>query len=73
MSETFNPREIREERARLAVAEARRFISRAEAFITSKASCYGPSRETAAMKRASMDLTRSLAALRRSPFTKDES
>lgn len=54
-----------------AIAEARRFIkmaNAAEARITEdKYALISGSRETAAVKRASMDLTRALADLRRTP------
>ena len=61
----------KETRLRTAVDEAKRFVMRAEAFLdaieTGAASPYTGSAESGATKRASMDLTRSLAAYRR-PF-----
>lgn len=61
----------KEMRLRIAVDEAKRFILRAETFLaaieTGAASAYLGSAESGATKRASMDLTRSLAAYRR-PF-----
>jgi thiazole synthase ThiGH ThiG subunit len=61
----------KETRLRTAVDEAKRFIFRAEAFLdaieTGAASAYAGSAESGATKRASMELTRSLAAYRR-PF-----
>ena len=50
-----------------AIAEARRFIVKAESAerTVSKTGYIYPSKEIAAAKRASMDLTRSLADLRR--------
>lgn len=72
MSKEFNPRQIREERARQAIAEARRFIAQAEMYIKSDADGYGPSPVHAAMRRASMDLTRSLSMLRRNVFKENQ-
>lgn len=61
----------KEQRLRTAVDEAKRFIVRAEAFLEAieigAASPFLGSAESGATKRASMDLTRSLAAYRR-PF-----
>lgn len=56
----------------MAVAEAERFLLRADAVRRSKEKQYGTEyhyvdcpKETGAMKRASMDLTRALAELRK--------
>jgi len=56
----------------LAIAEAERFLIRADAVRRSKASQFGTEthymycpKESGAMKRASMDLTRALAELRK--------
>jgi hypothetical protein len=50
-----------------AVAEAKRFIEVAKAVKVEPADfSLGPSKETGAVKRASMDLTRALADMRRS-------
>lgn len=61
-------KEIREDRARRAVAEAKRFVKRAEEFVKSGYDGMGPSPSHAAMIRASMDLSRVLSELRSNPW-----
>jgi hypothetical protein len=52
-------------RTLIAEEEAKRFLERVQAY--KEADKYS-NKESAAMKRASMDLTRALADLRRSPY-----
>jgi hypothetical protein len=56
--------------ARIATArgEARRFIKIADAAIAALGGQYPDTRATAAAKRASMDLTRALVGVRKSPY-----
>lgn len=52
-------------RVLIAEEEAKRFLDRVQAY---KEADKNSNKESAAMKRASMDLTRALADLRRSPY-----
>lgn len=52
------------ERVKVAKQEAKRFLEKVKGW---EAAQYG-NKDSAAMKRASMDLTRALADVRRSPF-----
>lgn len=64
-----NPDEIRTKHIATAEAEAKRFLSRIAALrvaINREPGVYP--KERGAMKRASLDLTRALADLRRSPY-----
>lgn len=57
------------ERIKDAQNEARRFIAKADAAIkTLRDAQYPDTRATAAAKRASMDLTRALVGVRKSPY-----
>ena len=65
--------EMTESKVKQAMAEATRFLDRANEVLAEhpvislkeEVGTYWPSKETAALKRASMDLTRALAAMRR--------
>lgn len=54
---------MRDEHVEEAVAEARRFLEKAEAYLASKRD-WMASRERSAMRRSSLDLSRSLSKMR---------
>lgn len=60
---------IEVERLAIAEAEAKRFLKRLAECRADGPSGFRPSRARAAMKRASLDLTRALADVRRSPYS----
>jgi hypothetical protein len=56
---------MRGDRINQVKTEMKRLIKRIDALSGSEVACFAPSAETGAIRRASMDLTRALADLRR--------
>ena len=66
----MKPEDIRRNRLRRAIDEARRFIWLANVALNSDEDVIGGGQHSAAAKRASMDLARALVAVRQSAYNK---